>query len=70
MNYSISYEDVKALYTIFFNSPYGVSAPFIELLHKLKAEDGSMFGDALAAERAANAPVANDVPIEDAKEAA
>lgn len=70
MNYSLSYEDAKALLIVFYNSPYQVSAPFVEILHKMKAEDGSIFGDAIAAEKAATQAAANAAPSEEVKEVA
>lgn len=43
MQFKINYEDVKRLLGIFYNSPYQVSAPYVELLHNLKDDNEGIF---------------------------
>ncbi len=52
MQFTISYEDVKKLIGVFYNSAYQVSAPYVDVLHNLKGEDGQSFLHHLDVERA------------------
>lgn len=40
MNFKLSYENAKKLLSVFYSSPYNVSAPFVALLDNLQNEDG------------------------------
>lgn len=47
MTFKLSYENAKKLLSVFYGSPYQVSAPFVAMLDNLVNEEGHTLRDAI-----------------------
>lgn len=63
MQFTITYEDVKKLLGVFYNSPYQVSAPYVDIIHNMKGEDGQSFLHHLEVEKSIVAAQQNPSPV-------
>jgi len=51
MQFKITYDDIKKLLGVFYNSPYQISAPYVDILHNLKDDLDTSFLTHLEAEK-------------------
>lgn len=54
MNFKLSYEDAKKILSVFYTSPYQVSAPYVAILDNIKNEDDHTLRQCIEAEVEAN----------------
>ncbi len=58
MNFKIPYIEAKKILSVFFQSPYQVSAPYVAVLDALENEEGKTLRECIEAEIEANKEVA------------
>lgn len=58
MDFKLSYEDAKKILSVFYTSPYQVSAPFVAILDNIQNEDGQTLRNCIEAEVEAKKEVA------------
>jgi len=54
MNFKLSYEEAKKILSVFYTSPYQVSAPFVAILDNIKNDEEMTLRQCIEAEVEAN----------------